>query len=206
MIQLYGHNVLCRAKMNLTRYLVISVLLALLAACGPDQEPAKSPASSEAASQPKEAAVPDARVGADAEKAETTTKPKPGNKAEVSKTAVKLDLDLDLAPAPKLETEFEPEIETEPEVKKPVAPAAKSVAKVPEVKLDLSLPKDLVKQLNDADTHEYNAVKPLPPMFAPKETQPRPFELSGKLLTDDTNGKGTFESIDGAQLQFEFKQ
>ncbi|WP_339509810.1 hypothetical protein [Pseudomonas sp. RL_15y_Pfl2_60] len=194
--------------MNLTRYSVVSTLLALLVACGPDQEPAKSPASSGAETQPKESAAPEARVGAEVDRVETTAKPKPDSKTEAADTAVKLDLDLDLEPAPKLETDFEPEIETEPEVEKPVkkSPATKPVAKVPEVKLDLSLPKDLVQQLNDADTHEYNAVKPLPPMFGPKDTQPKPFELSGKLLTDDTNGKGSLDSIDGAQLQFKFKQ
>ncbi|ARU88805.1 hypothetical protein [Pseudomonas sp. M30-35] len=205
--------------MNLMRYICVSVLLAVLSACGPDQEPAKLPANSETSAIKQDQAVaPPVEVdeaakagpsgGQTKDVAETDAKPEQVDKADAAKSAVKLDLNLDLEPTPKLETDFEPELEPEPAVEQPVkkAPAPKPVAKLPKVELDLSLPKDLVKELNDADTNEYNAERALPPMFAPEGTQPEPFELSGKLIMDETHEKGSGDSIDGAQLQFKFKQ
>lgn len=203
--------------MNLMRYIGACILLAVLSACGPDQEPAKSPASSETAAVKQDQAVaPPVEVKAKAgptvdqtkDAAETDAKPKQDDKAEAEKSAVKLDLNLDLEPTPKLETDFEPELEPEPAVEQPVekTPAPKPAAKLPKVELDLSLPKDLVKELNEADTNEYSAERALPPMFAPEGTQPKPFELSGQLIMDETHEKGSHESIDGAQLQFKFKQ
>lgn len=211
--------------MNLMRYIGACILLAVLSACGPDQEPAKSPASSETAAikqdqakAPPVADVPPVKVDESAkagptvdqtkDAAETDAKPKQDDKAEAEKSAVKLDLNLDLEPTPKLETDFEPELEPEPAVEQPVekTPAPKPAAKLPKAELDLSLPKDLVKELNEADTNEYSAERALPPMFAPEGTQPKPFELSGQLIMDETHEKGSHESIDGAQLQFKFKQ
>lgn len=199
--------------MNVMRFALVSVLFVALSACGPDNEPAKpavkadtSSKDSTASSAAKSPAVPQA--GQADSSAETSVEPAPAAKPEASEQAVKLDLNLKLKPAPKLETDFEPELEPEPVVETPVEkPAvAKPVAEVPKLKLDLRLPKDLVQELNDADTNEYSAERALPPMFAPKDAEPEPFELSGKLLMDETGSNGSHDTIDGAQLQFKFKQ
>lgn len=208
MIQLHGYNFLCRTNMNVMRYFVVSIVLAALCACGPDQEPAKSPGNNEVTHQSKAESTSPATTAASPVETVDKPEPAPESKADAADKAVKLDLDLDLKPVPKLETEFEPEIETEPEVEQPVKQVltAKPVVKVPEVKIDLSLPQELARQLNEADTNEYSSATVLPPMFTDKETQPKPFELTGKLLTDDSNGKDSLDAIDGAQLQFKFKQ
>lgn len=200
--------------MNVMRFLVVSLVLAALTACGPDNEPAKTSASKDTSAVKQDKAkeqtaspLPAGKADAQKTTAATGAKTKPGSSAEAPEDAVKLDLNLKLKPVPKLETDFEPEIETEPAVQQPVKKTvvAKPVAEVPKLKLDLSLPKDLVKELNEADTNEYSAEKALPPMFGPKDAEPKPFELSGKLLMDESS-TSSHDSIDGAQLQFKFKQ
>ncbi|WP_040262755.1 hypothetical protein [Pseudomonas massiliensis] len=89
---------------------------------------------------------------------------------------------------------------------------------IPAAKLDLSLPKDMVKQLQPPGKPErvpaaaaQAAVdgKPLlPSLFAPK-VEGEPFELNGRLLTNEMDLQLRNDSrreVDGAALDFKFKQ
>lgn len=209
--------------MNVMRVVAVFILAGVLSACGPDEEPSKPsssdsvsalkqvPADQEASSPSVPKAKPPSDTGAATGKIQAVEPQKATQDTSTpakQEKAVKLDLQLELEQAAKLETNFEAKLEPEPVEYAPVkiAPAAKAVVKAAKLKLDLSLPRDLVKQLNEADTAEYRADPALPPMFGPKEIQPKPFELSGKLITDDTKEGDALDSISGAQLQFEFKQ
>lgn len=89
---------------------------------------------------------------------------------------------------------------------------------IPAAKLDLSLPKDMVKQLQppgkpEGETSGAAPVaadgKPLlPSLFAPK-SEGEPFELNGRLLTNEMDLQLRNDSrreVDGAALDFKFKQ
>jgi hypothetical protein len=89
---------------------------------------------------------------------------------------------------------------------------------IPPAKLDLSLPKDMVKQLQppgkperetSADASAAADGKPLlPSLFAPK-AEGEPFELNGRLLTNEMDLQLRNDSrreVDGAALDFKFKQ
>lgn len=86
------------------------------------------------------------------------------------------------------------------------ASAAEGPADPPKTKLDLSLPPELVEQLNAEDQGLETAMTPLlPPLFEPRRPVENPFQLSGRLLTNDDN-KDYWDSVEGAELQFEFKR
>lgn len=89
---------------------------------------------------------------------------------------------------------------------------------IPPAKLDLSLPKDMVNQLQPPSQAE--AVKPvaaapsadgpplLPSLFTSKDGA-EPFQLNGRLLTNEMDLQLRNESrreVDGAALDFKFKQ
>ena len=81
--------------------------------------------------------------------------------------------------------------------------------KLPPIKLDLSLPRELVEDLHHGEPLVEE--KPLlPPLFVEKEGKPAPFQLSGKLITnererDKLEKDNYFDKVDGAQLNFEFR-
>ncbi|HBX53870.1 hypothetical protein [Pseudomonas sp. UBA2684] len=90
----------------------------------------------------------------------------------------------------------------------PTAPAV--VAKPPveqaKTKLDLSLPPELAEQLNAEDHGGEVALAPLlPPLFEERKPVANPFQLSGRLLTNEAD-KDYWDSVEGAELQFEFKR
>ncbi len=101
-------------------------------------------------------------------------------------------------------------------------PAAKSASRkqadavaadVPEAKLDLSLPKDMVHDLQPPGLVR-NQVPPtrktlLPALFAEKPAADTPFQLNGRLLNNEMQLQMRNESrrdVEGAALDFEFKQ
>lgn len=97
-----------------------------------------------------------------------------------------------------------------PPVKQP-APAA--VAKAPVAREKVAAPAPLDLGLH---THVFDPLQPLvplsegqapllPPLFVEKPAPSSPFQLHGKLITNE-RGDDYFESVEGAQLQFEFKQ
>ena len=80
-----------------------------------------------------------------------------------------------------------------PEVFEPKAPIDLSL------RLEVFDPLQPLQPLNDLSTPL------LPPLFAEKVDEQDGFQLNGKLITND-NGDNYWQSVEGAQLQFEFKQ
>lgn len=82
----------------------------------------------------------------------------------------------------------------------------KMVQKAPKTKLDLSLPPELTAQLNAEDQAAEDGLAPiLPAFFEEKNPITNPFQLSGKLLTGEA-GTEFSNSVEGAQLEFEFRR
>lgn len=84
--------------------------------------------------------------------------------------------------------------------------------KLEKPKLDLHLPRDVVKNLEPQGTGTAapsSAPTLLPPMFAEKPTQQSSFEMGGRLITNehsrDTEKDASYwDTVDGAELQFKF--
>jgi len=86
---------------------------------------------------------------------------------------------------------------------------------LPEPKLDLSLPKDLVKKLDPstqalgAPSSRITPGKPLlPSMFNETSASSGPFQLNGRLLSNEMQLqlRNDAREVEGAALEFEFKQ
>ncbi|MBT8768342.1 hypothetical protein J7302_19730 [Pseudomonas sp. DB1] len=95
-----------------------------------------------------------------------------------------------------------------PDPRKPKLPPATVTAKAeePNAKLDLSLPEELARQLEQNDVMESLPPSPLlPQMFVEKPAPQSPFQLNGKLITDQREDD-YWRSVEGAELQFEFKR
>ncbi len=79
--------------------------------------------------------------------------------------------------------------------------------------LDLRLPHELVDQLEPGEPIPDIVPRPrlLPPLFGAKPVEPSAFQLSGKLITNDLDREklesdNFLDKVDGAQLNFEFRQ
>ncbi|WP_236214817.1 hypothetical protein [Metapseudomonas otitidis] len=136
-------------------------------------------------------AMPAVSPGNACAEASTQAKPKPkptATKAETAKPKPK--------PAPtKAET-------TKPKPK----PSKVEQVKLREPKLDLSLPKHLVDELEPRVKQEQHVEQPLlPPMFVEKPPEQSPYQLNGKLITNQRE-EDYLRSVEGAELQIEFKQ
>lgn len=94
----------------------------------------------------------------------------------------------------------------------PIASKSKSASEVaktplPPANLDLSLPKDMVEELDPVGTvplPKHDAI--LPQMFGDKST---PFQLNGRLISNEMQLQLRNEErreVDGAALEFEFKR
>ena len=98
----------------------------------------------------------------------------------------------------------------------PIASKSKSAHEIakkrlPAAKLDLRLPPEMVKQLRPLGTIPMPAHKLLlPNMFGEKPAEESPFQLNGRLLSNemDLQLRNDFRrnEIEGAALDFEFKQ
>ncbi|MBJ9975213.1 hypothetical protein IAE35_05630 [Pseudomonas sp. S75] len=86
---------------------------------------------------------------------------------------------------------------------KPTAQAA------PNAKLDLSLPTDMVKNLKPSVNAAPTARKPLlPAMFPDKPVDDSPFQLNGRLISNEMQLQLRNDSrrdVEGAALDFEFR-
>lgn len=71
---------------------------------------------------------------------------------------------------------------------------------LPPAKLDLRLPKELVEEIQPSEVLNEQPV--LPPMFVDKTPDASPFELNGRILTNEQAGD---DSVQGAELQFKFR-
>jgi len=102
-------------------------------------------------------------------------------------------------------------------VKKHAAVVSKSrqlsdvvTTRLPPAKLDLSLPPEMVKQLQPIGTVPMPKRAPLlPPMFGEKPKEDSPFQLNGRLLNNEMQLQLRNEErreVEGAALDFQFKQ
>lgn len=99
-----------------------------------------------------------------------------------------------------------------PPAKPPVAAKPKPAA-VPQPKpaepesklaLDLSVPQELFEQALESETRE-DLAPVLPPLFGEKPEVQSPFQISGRLISNE-RVDDYWDSIEGAEVQFEFKQ
>ena len=71
-------------------------------------------------------------------------------------------------------------------------------------KLDLRLPKELVDTLEPAPQEQQPEQGLLPPLFVEKPAEPGPYQLNGRLITND-RVDDYWDSVEGAELQIEFR-
>lgn len=100
-----------------------------------------------------------------------------------------------------------------PVASKPASKAPAASQKLAPLPLDLSLPHELVDQLEPGQPIPDIVPRPhlLPPLFGAKPVEPSAFQLSGKLITNDLDREkqesdNFLDKVDGAQLNFEFRQ
>ncbi|WP_447590955.1 hypothetical protein [Aquipseudomonas campi] len=86
---------------------------------------------------------------------------------------------------------------------KPAASKPKAVKDVvlPPAKLDLRLPAELVDQIDPSEVLEDPKQPLLPPLFTEKPAEPSPFELNGRLLTNEQQK----DQVEGAEVQIKFR-
>lgn len=88
---------------------------------------------------------------------------------------------------------------------KPAAvPQPKPAEPEPKLALDLSVPQELFEQALESETRE-DLAPVLPPLFGEKPEVQSPFQISGRLISNE-RVDDYWDSIEGAELQFEFKQ
>lgn len=97
----------------------------------------------------------------------------------------------------------------------PVASKSKPASEVvktplPPARLDLSLPPEMVSQLQPPGTLvQTNHAPLLPQLFGEKPRESSPFQLNGRLLSNELGlqmRKDEHRDVEGAALEFEFKQ
>ncbi|BBP82157.1 hypothetical protein PHLH8_17990 [Pseudomonas sp. Pc102] len=181
------------------------LLLGLLAGCEqeapPPQKPPASPPPVTEVAKPEPAAP-----AKEAPAAKPASEP-PKVASEAPKSTAKPD------PKPAAKPETKPKADAKPVAKaaQPATSPAGNARKpekteLPKAKLDLRLPKHLVDKLEPEIVEERKAEEPLlPPMFTEKAPTEGPFQLNGKLLTNEKEDD-YWRSVEGAELQFEFKQ
>lgn len=162
--------------MKVRQFAFVCVLL--LTACGDDQPPVAQPAPKP---QP---------VGSD-------TLPGPD-----------LKLEAPALPAPESLTVLEPEAEPD-HAALPVKPNTQAVPK-PEVistPLDLSLPPELLENLQLGEPiPDVQSASLLPPLFVEKTAPEQTLKFGGRLLLNDEVDDDYTKSVEGAELQLEFKR
>ena len=100
-----------------------------------------------------------------------------------------------------------------PAASKPASKSSATGQKLAPLPLDLSLPHDLVDQLEPGEPIPDIVPRPrlLPPLFGEKPAEPSAFQLSGKLITNDLDREklesdNLLDKVEGAQLNFEFRK
>lgn len=83
-------------------------------------------------------------------------------------------------------------------------------APLPKAKLDLRLPPGMVEQIKPVEQIEAEIRKPLlPSMFGEKPSTDSPFQLNGRLLSNEMQlqlRNDSRQDVEGAAIDFEFKQ
>ena len=88
---------------------------------------------------------------------------------------------------------------------KPAVIASKPEPAEPKAPLDLSLHTNVFDPLQPVAPLSDLSTPLLPPMFGEKVAPESPFQLNGKLITNERDDD-YWQSVEGAQLEFEFKQ
>ncbi|WPC03607.1 hypothetical protein SBP02_12535 [Pseudomonas benzenivorans] len=172
--------------MSAMRYLLLALSIPLLSACDPEVKPAKvvPPGSTTPTQQHAPAPEPPpVVVPAQAAREESDSL----SQAQPSASAAQ-------APAPPVV----------PPVAAPKVPAAVEPEQ-PSPSLDLSLPPELLEQASVQEDGGSGRAPLLPPLFEEKPATDGPFQLSGRLINED-RGADDWSSVEGAELQFEFKR
>lgn len=186
---------------------LIVLLLALLSACDSADSPPKPAdpvADASAVSAPVAAPATAAKKARSLVPAGAPVEADPEFKPEIQlPKPEKIEPHAQAAPIePKaLET---PEAPKKPQAAQPPRPSSKAVAvvksPVPAAKLDLSLPKEVLENLEPVNAADEMDSALLPQLFNEKVAE-NPFQLNGRLITKDRQ-----DDIEGAELQFEFKR
>ncbi|XLX42246.1 hypothetical protein ACK25U_09680 [Ectopseudomonas mendocina] len=110
-------------------------------------------------------------------------------------------------PAPEPAVVAAPQPAPVAEVAKPkpaAAPQTKPAEPESKLALDLSVPQELFEQALESETRD--ELSPLlPPMFGEKPEGESPFQISGRLISNE-RVDDYWDSIEGAEVQFEFKR
>jgi hypothetical protein len=166
--------------MDLIRNLISLLVLLSLAACDPTATPPEQPKAEAAKIQPVQAAL--------------TSK---ATKAEPAVPAVSKPV-VDLAAAPK--------IRAADQVKpKPAVVASRPKPDEPKAPLDMSLNPNVFDPLQPLEPLDDQTTALLPPLFGEKIEPDDGFQLNGKLISNERDDD-YWQSVEGAQLQFEFKR
>src|SRR3990167_2083086 len=143
---------------------------------------------------------------------EQSTNPPAKPKVETAKAQSAQTVDTSKAakaePAPVVSKPAQPnavEAKPVPAKPKPVMVASKPEPTEPKAPLDLSLHPDVFDPLQPLEPLNDLSTPLLPPLFVEKTEPESPFQLNGKLITNE-RGDDYWQSVEGAQLQFEFKQ
>jgi hypothetical protein len=137
---------------------------------------------------------------------EQSSNPPEQSKAEAAKaqTAVTSKAKAESAPAVNKPSAAESQPATQPKPKQPDAEREPEPAEA-KAPLDLSLHPNVFDPLQPLEPLSDLSTPLLPPMFVEKSEPDSPFQLNGSLITNE-RGDDYWQSVEGAQLQFEFKQ
>ena len=170
--------------------MALGLVVTLLAAC--DQAPA--PPEPTPAPEPAAPAVEQPKVPAQPIEVERTVEAKP----EQPPAPPRQDARVRAAPPDKAP-------EAARVLPKSAQEPAPKVEPLPADKLDLRLPDELVQRLELGAPLEQPEREPLlPPLFVEKPAEPGPYQLNGRLITND-RVDDYWDSVEGAELQIEFR-
>lgn len=183
--------------MTLLRAALCLSLLAALAACDSDKP--------EAPSEKPPAVVPQAPAPSEPPAAVAPAEPAPAAPASEARPAPEERAEPAApAPVPKAPAQLRPSVPSRP------APHEAAPSE-PVAPLDLSLPSDLLERLpepGEASAQPLEQQTLLPPLFGEKKDGPQSFELGGRLITNEgaQTGEDTWHSVEGAELQLQFRR
>jgi hypothetical protein len=142
---------------------------------------------------------------------EQSTNPPAQAKAEAAKvqpeqTAVNSNATKAAPAVPGVDIAAAPKIRAADQVKpKPALVASKPKPDEPKARLDMSLNLDVFDPLQPLEPLDDQSTPLLPPLFGEKIAPDDGFQLNGKLISNERDDD-YWQSVEGAQLQFEFKQ
>lgn len=100
-----------------------------------------------------------------------------------------------------------PVAESKPVAKdRPDATVATVPTPAPRLELDLSLTPEMLEPTESVESFSELPSTLLPPLFDEQRSARNPFQLQGKLITNERGDQDYWQSLEGAELQFEFKR